>query len=109
MDEFAVGVVDVIKSVFRFAAQVFFHANQFAVLEIADVGGCAAAVHALLELGLADFIIQFGGALVFGECHAGEIVCAVDGLFRLPEAGVGGVEWGLSFSEARKFGFRLPL
>ena len=77
----------VVKGVFGFAAQVFFYAHEFAVLEIADVGGCAAAVHALLELGMADFIIQFGGVVVLGECHAGEIAYAVDGLFRLPETG----------------------
>ena len=59
----------VVKGVFGFAAQVFFHADKFAVLEMSDVGGCAAAVHALLEFGAADFVIQLGGVGV------GEIPC----------------------------------
>lgn len=62
-------LLGVIKGVFGFAAQVFFYANEFAVLKIADVGGCAAAVYALSELGVADFVIQLGGVGV------GEIPC----------------------------------
>ena len=54
----------VVKGVFGFAAQVFFYASAWLI-----------------------WSYSLAWVVIVGERHAGEIVCAVAGLFRLPETG----------------------